>query len=97
MGRLPVYLMQYQCGHCGEIYSTEWDPSTRGGEPLSGCPQCQSPVRKFVGQVALPASRTKMAKIMPGVPAAKQPEIDAPQKSVAEGGARLSLVWPNKG
>jgi predicted nucleic acid-binding Zn-ribbon protein len=97
MGKLPVYLMQYQCGHCGEIYGTEWDPSTREGEPLSGCPRCQSPVRKFVGQVALTASRTKQAWKKPGAVAPKVPAAEASQKTVAEGGARLSLVWPNKG
>ncbi len=99
MSKLPVYLMQYQCGHCGEIYASEWDPSTREGEALSGCPRCQSPVRKFMGQVALTASRTKHAKKKPGVAAAgkQQPAAEAPQKSAAEGGVRLSLVWPNKG
>ena len=98
MGKLPVYLMQYQCGHCGEIYSAEWDPSTRAGEPLSGCPRCQSPVRKFVGQVALASSSTKQIKKRPGTAGTpKQPAAEVPQRSAAEGGARLSLVWPNKG
>jgi DNA-directed RNA polymerase subunit RPC12/RpoP len=42
------YVLHYECAKCRTLYDVVWDPR-REQEPPSQCPQCASPVRRFVG------------------------------------------------
>lgn len=44
----PLYILHYECTKCQSLYDVVWD-SRREQEPPSQCPQCGSPVRRFVG------------------------------------------------
>ncbi|HLW49246.1 MAG TPA: zinc ribbon domain-containing protein [bacterium] len=44
----PLYVLHYECTKCHTPYDVMWD-SRREQEPPSQCPQCGSPVRRFVG------------------------------------------------
>jgi putative FmdB family regulatory protein len=44
----PFYLLHYECAKCQTPYDVVWD-SMHEHEPPSRCPECGSPVRRFVG------------------------------------------------
>ena len=48
MSSHPLYVLHYECTKCQTLYDVVWD-SMREQEPPSHCPECASPVRRFVG------------------------------------------------
>jgi len=48
MSSHPLYVLHYECTKCQTLYDVVWD-SMHEHEPPSQCPECASPVRRFVG------------------------------------------------
>lgn len=64
MSSHPFYVLHYECTKCQTLYDVVWD-SMREQEPPSQCPECGSPVRRFVGSSyrARPHERVTAARI----------------------------------
>lgn len=63
MNTHPLYILHYECTKCQTLYDVAWD-SMHEQEPPSQCPECASPVRRFVGSSyrARPDERTASAR-----------------------------------
>jgi DNA-directed RNA polymerase subunit RPC12/RpoP len=62
----PFYVLHYECAKCRTLYDVVWDPRREHERP-SQCPQCESPVRRFVG-----SSYRARPEERPGTVAAKR-------------------------